>query len=272
MSDVLRVLLADDEPLALERLVFAFRDLPGSEVVATATHGLEAAALIAELAPDVAILDIQMPGRTGLGVAAGIAGAGRTQVIFVTAHEHHAVDAFDVDAADYLLKPLRVDRLRLAMERARRRRVAMAPDAPAPPSSSPSPASATGAGAVAAAAAADPPGSAPQDPAFWVPTRSGTVRVRFDEVDWIEAAKDYVMLHTRTRSHILRATMSAIASRVSPQQFVRVHRSAFVRPAAVRRLHATSAGGAVLELVDDVAVPVGPSYLSEVARRFASLR
>lgn len=118
MSDVLRVLLADDEPLALERLVFAFRDLPGSEVVATATNGLEAAALIAELAPDVAILDIQMPGRTGLGVAAGIAGAGRTQVIFVTAHEHHAVDAFDVDAADYLLKPLRVDRLRLAMERA----------------------------------------------------------------------------------------------------------------------------------------------------------
>lgn len=270
MSDVLRVLLADDEPLALERLVFAFRDLPGSEVVATATNGLEAAALIAELAPDVAILDIQMPGRTGLGVAAGIAGAGRTQVIFVTAHEHHAVDAFDVDAADYLLKPLRVDRLRLAMERARRRRVAMAPNAPATPSCSPSPA--TGADAVAPAAAADPAGPAPHDPAFWVPTRSGTVRVRFDEVDWIEAAKDYVMLHTRTRSHILRATMSAIASRVSPQQFVRVHRSAFVRPAAVRRLHPTSAGGAVLELVDDVAVPVGPSYLSEVARRFAGRR
>lgn len=265
MSEVLRVLLADDEPLALERLVFAFRDIPHTVVVGTATNGIEAAARLAELAPDVAILDIQMPGRTGLGVAADLVGRAATQVIFVTAHEIHAVDAFDVEAADYLLKPLRMDRLRLAIERVRRRRAVAGrtpQDAVVPGSAAAAP--------VAPLTAASPPGAC--DPAFWVPTRNGPLRVRHDEVDWIEAAKDYVMLHTPARSHILRATMAAIESDLAPGHYLRVHRSAFVRPAAVRALHMTAGGGAVLELADAVAVPVGPSYLPEVTRRFARPR
>lgn len=266
MSEVLRVLLADDEPLALERLVFAFRDIPHTVVVGTATNGIEAAARLAELAPDVAILDIQMPGRTGLGVAADIAAQGTTQVIFVTAHEIHAVDAFDVAAADYLLKPLRMDRLRLAIERVRRRRSA---SIPGPPQESVLPAPA---GTVSIVGASHAPAPYVRDAAFWVPTRNGPLRVRYAEVDWIEAAKDYVMLHTAARSHILRATMAAIESDLAPGQFVRVHRSACVRPAAVRALHATAAGGAVLELADGIAVTVGPSYLPEVTRLFGRRR
>lgn len=248
MSETLRIFLADDEPLALERLVFAFRDIEGTEVVGTASNGVEAAEKIAELRPHVAILDIQMPGRTGLGVAAGLDPVDRPEVIFLTAYEHHAVDAFDVEAADYVLKPLRIDRLRQAVERVRRRR-----------GERPGPAAEPLPGA----------GGASEDEAFWIQGRHGLVRVSIDEVDWVEAAKDYVLLHTPVRSHILRTTMGAIEARVAPSALMRVHRSAFVRPGAVRSLQPSAAGGAALVLDGGVAVPVGPSYLHEVTRRFA---
>lgn len=248
MSEKLRVFLADDEPLALERLMFAFRDIEGTDVVGTAANGVEAAERIAELRPDVVVLDIQMPGRTGLGVAAGLDAAHRPEVIFLTAYEHHAVDAFDVEAADYVLKPLRLDRLRQAVERVRRRRGGR----PAPAVESPP---------------ADGGGEA--DDAFWVQGRLGLVRVGLEEVDWVEAAKDYVLLHTPVRSHILRTTMGAIEARVAPSALMRVHRSAFVRPGAVRSLQSSAAGGAALVLEGGVAVQVGPSYVHEVTRRFA---
>jgi DNA-binding LytR/AlgR family response regulator len=235
------VVIADDEPLALERLRLAFGDIDGAEVVAEAANGLEAARLIAELNPDVAVLDIQMPGRTGLGVAAALPPGDRPEIIFLTAYDHHAVDAFDVEAADYVLKPLRLERLRQAVERARRRRSALA----SPPES---------------AAAAD---------GFWVQGRQGLVRVPLAQIEWIEAAKDYVLLHTASRSHMLRATMASIESAHPPPALVRVHRSALVRPGAVKGLHPQGAGGAVLLLADEVAVPVGPSYLPEATRLFA---
>ena len=249
MNEVLRVLLADDEPLALDRLVFAFRDIEGTEVVATASNGPEAAEKIAELRPDVAILDIQMPGRTGLGVAADLDPVDRPEIIFLTAFERHAIDAFDVEAADYVLKPLRLDRLRQAIERVRRRRA--------------------GQPRTASADAERQAGGADKDDAFWVQGRHGLVRVGVDEVDWIEAAKDYVLLHTPTRSHILRGTMGAIETRVAPFGLIRVHRSAIVRPGAVRSLQQSAAGSATLVLDGGIAVPVGPSYLPEVVKRFA---
>lgn len=250
MTGTLRILLADDEPLALERLRFAFGDIAGTEVVGTALNGLEASRKIAELKPDVAVLDIQMPGRTGLGVAACLDPAERPDVIFLTAYEHHALDAFDVEAADYVLKPLRVDRLRQAIERVRRRRAFQASPVAAPRASGLNDAG---------------------DDAFWVQGREGLVRVGIDQVDWIEAAKDYVLLHTPARSHILRSAMGAIEARVPASKLMRVHRSAFVRPGAVRSLQHSAGGRAALVLGDDLAVPVGPSYLPEVLRRFRDL-
>ena len=239
----LRVVLADDEPLALERLVFAFRDLPGTDVVATARNGVEARDAIRRLRPDLVVLDIQMPGLTGLGVAADLPEERRPEIIFLTAFEHHAVDAFDVEATDYLLKPLRLDRMRQAVDRARRRREGRQ----LRPAESPR-------------AAGD----------FWVQGRLGLERVPLQEIEWIEAAKDYVLLHTSRRSHILRATMTALEERLNPTELVRVHRSAFVRPEAVREVQPSRGGGAVLILADGVAVPVGPSYLPTVKRLFVS--
>jgi len=243
----LRVVVADDEPLALERLLFAFRDIPDTEVVGTATNGIEAGEKIAQLRPDVAILDIQMPGRTGLGVAALIPAEQRPDIIFLTAFDQHAIDAFEVEAADYILKPLRLDRLRQAIERVRRRRLHRP----------------TGLAVDAAPASGDD--------CFWVQERSGMVRVAWADIEWIEAAKDYVLLHTASRSYILRATMNAIEERVEPARLLRVHRSNFVRPGAVRAIQYSPSGAAVLVLNDGAAVPVGPSYTPDVLRRLPDL-
>lgn len=237
MNRPLRVVIADDEPLALERLALAFRDIEGAEVVGAAANGLQALDMITALRPDLAVLDIQMPGRTGLGVAAALPAEARPEIVFLTAFDSHAVDAFDVEAADYVLKPLRLDRLRQAVMRARRRLQGAhrgAAEAPAPPA---------GLGGVA--------------DGFWVQGREGLVRVSLEQISWIEAAKDYVLLHTASRSYILRATMASIAERFPPPGLLRVHRSALVRPGAVQALRS---GGHVLILADGTAVSVGPSY------------
>jgi len=250
MSRSLRVVLADDEPLALERLDFAFRDIEGVEVVARAGNGPEALDAIRRLRPDLAVLDIQMPGRSGLGVAAELTGPDRPEIIFLTAYDQHAVDAFDVEAADYLLKPLRLDRLRQAVERVRRRLYART-------------------------SGSAPPGDESADPwmaadgaAFWVQGRDGLLRVPFDSIDWIEASRDYVLLHGEGRAPLLRATMAALESRLPEADFLRVHRSAIVRLAAVAGFQPLAPGGAALSLRSGGAVPVGPSYLAAVRSRF----
>jgi DNA-binding LytR/AlgR family response regulator len=117
----MRVVLVDDELLAIDRLRTLIADIEGVEVVGHATDGPSALQAIERLQPDLVMLDVQMPGRNGLRTAAEITGPLRPEVIFVTAHEHYAPDAFEVDAADYLLKPVRFDRLRQAVNRARKR-------------------------------------------------------------------------------------------------------------------------------------------------------
>lgn len=245
----LRVVIADDEPLALERLALAFRDIDDAEVVGAATNGLEALEMITALRPDLAVLDIQMPGRTGLGVAGALSPHDRPEIVFLTAFDGHAVDAFDVEAADYVLKPLRLERLRQAVERARRRRHGGPARETAPETHS------------------DGSGEG-----FWVQGRSGLVRVDLSQISWIEAAKDYAILHTASRSHILRATMASIAAQFPPPALLRVHRSALVRPAAVRAIQTSGAGGQVLILADGTATPIGPSYQRQVRTWLAGAR
>ena len=215
----MRVLLVDDESLALDRLDTFFSDIENVDVVGRARDGDEALEKIRELLPDLVILDVQMPGRNGLRTAADIEVEPKPELVFVTAHEHYAPDAFDVDAADYLLKPVRFDRLRQAVDRARRRREMRE--------------QAQRAGRLeeelAQVRAAGTP-TRPEDDGFWVPERHGERRVPIDTIDWIEAARDYVLLHTSMRSHLLRITMAALEERLAGSPLLRVHRSAFVRP------------------------------------------
>lgn len=246
----LRVLLVDDEALAIERLEALFGDVDGAEVVGTALDGREAAEKIAALKPDLVMLDIQMPGKSGLRVAADLPQERRPEVIFVTAFEQYAPDAFEVDAADYLLKPVRFDRLRQAIERAKRRRdmreaidlVATASLTPAPPAAG----------------------------SIWVQTARGQVRVPVATIEWIEAAKDYVMLHTATRSYIHRISMAALEETLDPQQLMRVHRSAFVRPTLVVCIERYGKGLVALVLQSGVTVQVGSTYAKSVLARLGS--
>ena len=245
----MRLLLVDDEPAALERLAALLGQVPDVEIVGAARNGREAAEAVEALRPDLVLLDIQMPERSGLAVAAALPPEDRPEIVFVTAFELYAADAFEVEAADYLLKPVRFDRLRQAIERARRRRAMRA-------------------AAARIEKAQDAPVEEDMD-GFWVQVRAGYVRVPLSQIDWIEAAKDYVLLHTATRSHIHRATMTALERKLNPAELMRVHRSAFVRPARVRQVLRLGKGLISLVLEDGVEVAVGPSYVNAVTDRLA---
>lgn len=248
----MRVLLVDDESLALDRLDTFFSDIENAEVVGRARDGDEALEKIKELTPDLVILDVQMPGKNGLRAAADIDIEPRPEIVFVTAHEHYAPDAFDVDAADYLLKPVRFDRLRQAVDRARRRRALREAENRAGKLQE----------EVEALKAGQPP-RPHDDDGFWVPERHGQRRVPIDTIDWIEAARDYVLLHTSMRSHLLRITMAALEERLAGSALLRVHRSAFVRPDKVTEVQ-RSGRSLCLVLAGGANVQVGPSYVASV--------
>jgi two-component system LytT family response regulator len=243
----LRTLLVDDEPLALDRLKAFFGDIADAEIIGTARDGREAAEAIQRLKPDLAILDIQMPEQNGLRVASTLPIEDRPEIVFVTAFEQYAPDAFEVEAADYLLKPVRFDRLWQAVARARRRREMRA------------------LASRAVATGAEIP--AERDEGLWVPTRSGSVFVPLETIDWIEAQRDYVMLHTATRGHILRISMRALEEKLGSSQLIRVHRSAFARPGHVVEVQRMGKTINALVMKDGAHVPVGPNYAKAVADR-----
>lgn len=238
----MRVLLVDDEPPAIERLAAFFANIPGTEIVGAAANGIEAQAAIEQLHPDLVMLDIQMPEMGGLALAGTLPLDERPEIVFVTAFEQFAPDAFEVEAADYLLKPVRLDRLRQAVERAKRRQ----------------------AGRRAALLAVAPATASAFDDAIWVPLHDGQTRVPVASIDWIEAAGDYAMLHTPMRSHLLRTTMSALEKRIDPAELMRVHRSTFVRLARVVEIRRIDKWLLTLVLNDGAEVAVGPNYARTV--------
>jgi len=249
---MIRTIIADDEPLALERLGFLLNDVAGVEVVGTASNGNEAAERIEALSPDLVFLDIQMPEQNGLRVAGNLASEEeRPEVIFVTAFEQYAADAFEVDAADYLLKPVRFDRLWQAIERAKRRKYLRE--------------LAKREEAAADVAVAESKSS--HDDGIWVNTRRGAIFVPISTIDWIEAQRDYVMLHTATRSHIIRMSMRALEEMLDPGELMRVHRSAFARPSNVVEVQRQGRAISALVLRDGAIVQVGPNYSKIVAER-----
>ena len=259
---MMRVLLVDDEPLALERMRVALATIPGVELVGTAGDGLEAGERIRALKPELVLLDIQMPGLSGMELAQSLGEApDRPEIVFITAFDRFAAEAFDVDAVDYLLKPVSFDRLRMAIERARRRRALLDADGRAQELS-----------AVVTALRADarPPAEQPGENAYdagiWVPGRQGAVRVPVDTIDRIEAARDYVLLNTSIKSYILRAKMNELERRLDPRMMVRIHRSHMVRLGAVTGIERPGKGSLRLILSDGANLQVGPNYQDQVVR------
>lgn len=258
----MRIVIADDEMLALERLRTLFRQIPGTEVVGEASNGTEALQTIVAQKPDIVMLDIEMPDLNGLTVAHMIPIEERPEIIFITAFEQYAADAFTVEASDYLLKPVQFDRLWQSIERAKRRHylrsLATKVEAEAQTESE---------AQVIVNEPSEDDGHDDSKIGLWAQTRDGAVLVPFSNVDWIEAQRDYVILHTATRSHMVRMPMRTLEARLDQSELMRVHRSAFARPSnvvEVRRLGRTINR---LILRDGAVVPVGPNYAREVGKR-----
>jgi DNA-binding LytR/AlgR family response regulator len=243
----MRMLLVDDEPLALRRLAHALKSIADVEIVGTACDGEAALYEMRRLKPDLVILDVEMPERDGLAVAAEIERENGTEIIILSAFDRYAASAFDVEAIDYLLKPLDPDRLRQALQRARRRRAEKA-------------AHESMVGRTTQA----------EEPALHIPNRHGGKDIFWSDIIWIEAARDYALIHTIERSHIMRITMAQLAKRV-PESILRVHRSAFVALSNVRRWGTPSKGIHTLVLSDGTEVAVGPSYLTDARAALRSL-
>ena len=215
-DDPIRVLVVDDEPLArddLVRLLLGRRDVI---VVGTCTSGVQALEAVERLKPDLLLLDIRMPGLDGFGVVSRMEASRMPYVIFVTAFDRYAIDAFHVRALDYLLKPVQAARLDDALARAREQLRTRAVVERA---------------AALQDAARERP-AADEAPGYWteVLVRMGLrdVVVRVDEIDWIEADSYYARLHVRGKSYLLRERMHVLEAHLDPAHFTRVHRSAIV--------------------------------------------
>lgn len=258
MSESLRAVIIDDEPLAVRRLEQALVTIDGLEVVGSAGDGKAGLSLIESRAPHIVFLDISMPGVSGLEVAEALDGAAGPAVVFVTAYAHHAVDAFDLSAVDYLLKPVEFERVVDAVERVRRRRAEASAMERAEYLEN---LLTTLRGEGGEAAADDVLRS------LWVADTRGRVRVDLADVEWIEAERDYVRLHTPGRAYLLRATLQGIAEKLDSTAFLRVHRSAVVNLGAVKGLRRRLSGSAVLHLASGSDVPVGRAYLKELKGR-----
>ncbi len=236
MDRVLDVLVVDDEPHAVRRLRLLCARLDGVRVVGTATDGLEGLRMLDALRPDVVLLDIAMPGLDGMAMARAARNATTPPaIVFVTAHDRFAVEAFDLAAADYLLKPVSLDRLDRALQRF----------SSAPPPS----------------AALAKPQPAPD---LWVPRNGNLVRVPVATLDLVEAERDYVRLHIGARSFLMSGTITELERRLEPDLFLRVHRSWIIRWSLVSAVNRASTGNWSVVLSGGRLIPVGRTFLSRL--------
>ncbi len=240
MSDSLRVLVVDDEPLAVERLQLILAKIENVSVVGTANDG-EAALRIADaVEPDVVLLDIALPGMDGIDVARSLSRSRlNPAVIFATAFDNFAVAAFDIAAVDYLMKPIQRERLERALARVREKRRD-------------------------GSAAARPQSRYVEE--FWVPELSGLVRIAAQDIERITAERDYMRLHVGQRSWLIHRTIAKLEEDLDPELFIRVHRSVILRRDTLIGLYRDDAGYLTARLKGGAEQRIGRSYLDEVKK------
>lgn len=246
MKPTLRVLIVDDEPLAVRRLEMGLAGMAGAEAVGSASNAEAAAHAVAALAPDVILLDIRMPGLDGLRFVETLDPARMPAIIFVTAYSRFAVDAFKVAAVDYLLKPVEFPRLAEALDRAREAievREARS-RRPQPPT--------------AAAAFSDE---------LWIQSRGARHRLAVEHIDWIQAERDYVRVHAAGRTHLIRRSIQTLERELDPAAFVRVHRSALIRLDQVASLARSDTGALCVVLRSGATVAVARRHAATLRAR-----
>lgn len=217
-------LVIDDEPIARHAVVRLLRDDPEIELVGECGDGVSAVEAIRSRSPDLVFLDIQMPAITGLDVLATIGAERMPATVFVTAFEQYAVRAFEANAVDYLVKPFSRDRFADTLRRAKARLSSGA---------------GTGPEATARILQALDALRQRDDYLERIPVRTDehVVFVPVDDIVWIKASRNTVQLHLADRVHELRETMAALAARLDPRHFARVHRSAIINVRRVKAIH-----------------------------------
>jgi two-component system, LytTR family, response regulator len=222
----MRVLIADDERLARQRLLSLLEKEEDVQIVGECSDGAAAAEMLKSRPVDVAFLDIEMPGQSGLEAMGSNAQPMQPLVVFITAFEQYAVRAFEANAFDYLLKPYREDRLRNTLSRLRGHLALMNKQL------SPAPKDSNGADVER------------------IPIKSNgrIILLKTDDIDWIEAEHNYVRLHTRGVTHLIRETMSALEAKLNAKRFRRIHRSTIVNVERIREIQPWFRGDAIVLL------------------------
>src|SRR5262249_14475598 len=229
----IRALIVDDEPLARKRIRRLLAGEPDISIIDECGTGREAIKIIRESSPDLLFLDIQMPEVGGFDVLQAIPKERMPIIIFVTAYDQHALKAFEVHALDYLLKPFKQDRFRNALDRARAQ---LAKGGPHP----------TDPGLTALIQKLRAEQSYLSR--FVIKSSSRVMLIKTNEVDWIESAANYVLLHVGEKTHIVRETMQALEDKLSPKVFQRISRSVIVNLERVKELQPMGKGQYVILL------------------------
>jgi two-component system LytT family response regulator len=256
----IRAIIVDDEPLARRGLELRLRDAPDLEIVAQCANGREALDALTRLQPDLMFLDIQMPGLSGFDVLKQVPQESLPMIVFVTAFDRFAIEAFEAHALDYLLKPVDEARLSRALERVRgqwqqRQAVAQREQLMAML------ADLTGKGELELGAAAPT-----RRFATMLPIRIGreTIRLDVSSIDWIDAAGDYMCVHAAGQTHVLRATMKELEQMLDPDLFQRVHRSTIVNLGRVHSLRPHLNGECFLKLESGQELKLSRSFRDKV--------
>lgn len=251
----IRTLIVDDEPLARRGIRAQLKDEADIEVIAECGNGRDAVAVIAAQKPDLVFLDVQMPELDGFGVIEAIGLERLPAVIFVTAYDQYALKAFEVHALDYLLKPFDPERFTTALERARaqidRQNLSDLSER-------------------LQGLIEDLKADRKYAERLVVKSVGRIFFLGVEEIDWVEAADNYVRLHTGRASHLLRETMSSIEKRLDPERFVRVHRSTIINIRRIKELHTLFHGEYEILLLDGTRLTSGRGYRDRLQELFGN--
>ena len=251
MERKIRTLIVDDEPLARKRLQRLLSDETDVEVVGECGDGLEAVEAIRSRTPDLVFLDVQMPGLDGFGVVEQVGPEAIPAVVFVTAYDQHALRAFEVSALDYLLKPFLPERFQRAMGRARKQ---LSGDRDERTQEK------------LVQLLAQVSGRRWLD-RLLVKSESRVYFLKAEEIDWVEAADNYVQLHVGKEVHLLRETMARLEASLDPARFLRIHRSTIVNLDRVKEMHPWFSGEYVVLLNDGTQLRLSRGYRAKMEER-----
>ena len=264
----LRTVIVDDEPLSLDLLRAVLSEISDIEIISECSNGKEAVEAAISLQPELLFLDIQMPGMNGFDVIRSLQTDIMPMVVFITAYDQYAVDAFDLHAVDYVLKPLdseriarsvdrAIDRLKNDVDRSFRSPLIGAIEEISERASKEE---------VADESESNLPDSMKRK---LLVRDSGVVKViPFDDIDWVDAAGDYMCVHAGGETHVIRSTLRDLMTKLDDNLFVRIHRSTIVNVERVVSVTPLQKGGSLLHLTQGESLKVSRNYRDSIRKFF----